>query len=450
MKLSVPKSLKKAAQVLNQAGFDSYLVGGAVRDQLIGRKAKDFDIATDAKPKEVMKLFKQVIPTGIKHGTVTVLFEGDSFEITTFRLDGKYSDGRRPDSIHFTPSIEEDLKRRDFTINSIAYDINNDKLIDPNGGIEDLKNGTIRAIGIPEERFNEDGLRSLRACRFAAQLQFSITPETVEGIKKTLHRIPGLSPERIYEEIKKTMIAPYPSITFKLLQETGILKIILPELENCVGVTQKGSHEFDVFEHSIYSCDGVMKGHRIVRIAALFHDIGKPQSMKIVDGIPTFHNHEIYSAKIAKKILERLRFPKKDQDRICHLIEHHMFHYEDNWSDAAVRRFIARVKEENLDDIYLMRQGDIWGTAKKEKINQRLEKLISRVDSVLKMEHALTLKDLDIDGKILHDEAGIPRSFIMGKTMDFLLESVLEDPTQNNREKLLEIAQGFYNYHWGN
>ena len=231
------------------------MVGGAVRDQLLGLPAKDYDLCTDATPETVMSLFNKVIPTGIKHGTVTILFRKSPYEITTFRIDGEYSDGRRPDKIHYTDDLHEDLVRRDFTINSIAYDITNRKLIDPNGGQKDLKAKCIRAIGVPEERFNEDGLRSIRACRFASQLNFTVLPETISGIKHCLHNIPELSKERIYDEFIKIIQSSKPSISFELFRETGILPLIFPELDKCIGVEQKGNHDHDVFTHLLNSCD---------------------------------------------------------------------------------------------------------------------------------------------------------------------------------------------------
>ncbi len=443
--LTVPPEIYEMAEIFHKAGYESFLVGGAVRDQLLGRDAKDWDLTTNALPEQVIKIFRHVIPTGIKHGTVTVIYKKYHVEVTTYRVDGKYTDGRRPDKISFSPSLEEDLKRRDFTINSIAYDLINRCLVDPNNGLADLEAKQIRAIGVAKERFDEDGLRSIRACRFAAQLNFNVTAETFRGIKETHYRIPGLSKERIYEELMKIMGTETPSLSFKLFRDTGLLRILFPELYACIGVKQKGSHSYDVFEHSLYACDGVPPTHKEVRIAALFHDIGKPGVMKTgEDGIATFHNHEKLSESMARKIMLRYRFPVKSMNKISHLILCHMFHYEPSWTDSAVRRLIARVGVENLEDLFLLRMGDIWGTARKERNNERLNQLKERIESVLQEENAFSIRDLKINGSILHKRGEIPKSRQMGRVLEYLLETVLDDPSLNEEDLLLQKGMDYY------
>ena len=442
MRIDVPEDVKKIASTIQKAGFRSYLVGGAVRDQLLGLPAKDYDLCTSARPEEIMKLFRKVIPTGIKHGTVTVLINKTPYEITTFRIDGKYTDGRRPDQISFTDDLTEDLKRRDFTINSIAYDVLEHKVHDPNNGAEDLKKGIIRAIGVPEERFREDGLRSIRACRFASQLGFKIDDETIKGIRTCLFNIKDLSKERIYEELVKIMKTSSPSRSFHLFQETGILSLILPELSLCAGVGQKGNHEYDVFEHLLYSCDAASSENPVVRFAALFHDLGKPEVKKFdEDGTATFHNHEFVSEKIAADIMERYRFPKNKAARILHLIRNHMFHYTDEWSDAAVRRFIQRVGIEYLEDQYSLREADIQGmtsgTVPSDYYGLRNLKL--RIGKILEEENAFSIRDLAVNGRDVMEHTSA-RGPAVGTILNELLETVLDDPAQNNREKLLEIA----------
>lgn len=445
MHIQYPDEVKTVAEILHKAGHESFLIGGAVRDQLLGKPAKDFDLTTDAKPKEVMRLFKRVIPTGIEHGTVTVMMRKLPVEITTYRLDGAYSDGRRPDQVAYTPNIVEDLKRRDFTINSIAYNVINGDLLDPNGGLEDLNLGIIRAIGNPDERFDEDGLRSIRACRFASQLKFNVEEETLEGIKRSLHRIPRLSKERIFDEMVKIIKTEKPSVSFHLFKETGILEILFPDLHKCIGVGQKGSHQFDVFEHSIYSCDGVPASEIEVRFAALFHDIGKVKALQEnSDGSIHFHMHESISSKMAYRIMKDYRFPNNYIKKICHLIEQHMFHYQDEWKDNAVRRFIAKVGKENLSDLFLLRQGDIWGTDCRHRTNQNLLDFKERIAGVLEQEHAFRIKDLDIDGNRLNSLADIPKGPKMGQVLDFLLEAVLDDPAMNREAILLELAANYY------
>lgn len=443
MHILFPEEVSEVAQTLHKAGFQCYLIGGAVRDQLLGKPAKDFDLTSDARPEEVKKLFPRVIPTGIQHGTVTVMKGTLPIEITTFRVDGDYSDGRRPDNIEYTPSVEEDLKRRDFTINSIAYDPITKDLKDPNKGLDDLNLGIIRAIGNPVERFDEDGLRSIRACRFASQLKFRIEEKTLLGMKQSLHRIPGLSRERIFEELTKIMKTEKPSVSFKLFKETGILKVILPDLANCEGIEQKGAHRYDLFEHSIYSCDGVPASEVEIRFAALFHDLGKAVVKELRNGEVTFYNHEKESVKIAGQIMSLYRFPNRYIKKILHLISHHMFFYESQWSDSAVRRFIARVGLENLDDLFLLRQGDIWGTARETRDSSNLQELKERIETVLKKEHAFTLKDLRINGNELQKHASIPPGRLVGDILNFLLDKVLEDPSLNHKETLLTLAQHY-------
>jgi len=446
MRIEIPEDVKTISRIIRNAGFKSYLVGGAVRDQLLGLAAKDYDLCTDARPEDIISLFRKVIPTGIKHGTVTVLMNRKSYEVTTFRIDGEYSDGRRPDRIHFTDDLTEDLKRRDFTINSIAYDVLEHKIYDPNGGESDLKAGIIRAIGIPEERFREDGLRSIRACRFASQLNFSIDEETIRGIRTCLFNIKDLSAERIYEEFIKIMKTDKPSISFHLFQDTGILSLILPELSLCAGVSQKGFHDYDVFEHLLMSCDAAPADNPVVRFAALFHDLGKPGVKKIGDdGIPTFYNHETESVKIAEDIMNRYRFPKNKMNRILHLIANHMFHFTPDWTDAAVRRFIKKVELDYLEDQYLLRQADIegMGTNQDNLKFKSLNELKLRIGKILEEENAFTIKDLAVNGMDII-KLGVPGGPKIGIILESLLETVLDDPAQNKREKLLEIADRIY------
>ena len=447
MKIKVPQEVVKIASILKEGGFRSYLVGGAVRDQLLGHIATDYDLCTDALPEDVISLFRKVIPTGIKHGTVTVLMKGQGYELTTFRIDGKYSDGRRPDAISFTGDLTEDLKRRDFTINSIAYDVLEKKIYDPNGGQEDLKKGIIRAIGVPEERFREDGLRSIRACRFASQLEFSIEEHTLAGIGHCLFNIPDLSKERIYEELVKIMKTRRPSKAIYLFQKTGILSLILPELSECAGVSQKGMHDYDVFEHLLYSCDAAVPGDIDLRFAALFHDLGKPEVKQIgKDGIATFYNHEKVSVKIADKIMDRYRFPNVRRKKILHLIDNHMFHYTKDWTDAAVRRFIRKVEVEHLEDLYNLRMADINGMTRESAPEDYygLAELKLRIADILEQENAFTIKDLAVNGRDLMMELDMKGGPKIGQVLEFLLEAVLDDPSQNNRDQLLIMARLFY------
>ena len=441
---SLPQLLKEFGSVFTAHGFRCHLVGGAVRDLVAGRPTTDYDFATDARPDEVMRLFARVIPTGIKHGTVTVLFRGHQMEVTTYRADGTYSDSRHPDSVRFTSSIDEDLRRRDFTINSMAVDLATLELLDPNGGRADLKARIIRAIGDPVERFSEDGLRLIRACRFAAQLQFTVDGQTTEGMRRCRDRIDRVSAERIQEELTKILAAERPSIAFFLMDETAILERVLPELSEGKGVEQKGPHDFDVLAHSLYACDGAPRDRLELRLAALLHDIGKPRARSFgADGTPTFYGHEEISESMARDLLKRLRFSNAVESKVCHLIRHHMFHYEDNWTDAAVRRFVARVGLDAIDDLFLLRRADTYGTAGTYVDDARLTEFRNHIDRTLREEHALSLRDLAVSGEDLA-ALGVKRGPVMGTLLKQLLETVLDDPALNERSKLLEIAGKLY------
>jgi putative nucleotidyltransferase with HDIG domain len=452
--MNIHPLLKEIALFFSREGKQLYLVGGAVRDQLRGKKAQDWDLATDARPEEVTALFRKpsggtegkargfVIPTGIRHGTVTVHYKNREFEVTTFRTESDYLDGRHPDKLAFAGTIEEDLSRRDFTMNAIALKLPEGKIVDPFGGAGDIRRKLIRCVGDPLERFGEDGLRPLRALRFAARLGFELDGPTREAIPKTLKVAARVSPERVRDELDKIIGSPSPSPAFRLMEETGLLELFLPELAACRGVEQKGCHRFDVLDHSLLACDYAAR-HAYpedVRLAALFHDIGKPRTREAGEqGVWTFHRHEQASAKMAANIMSRFRYPNARIDAVRHLVAEHMFHYEEAWSDGAVRRFVIRAGEGNLENLYRLRRADAYGMTGTEPALDSLAALISRVDAVMAEGRALSLKDLAVSGKDLM-EAGIPPGKHMGIILGELLEAVVDDPALNTREKLLEIA----------
>lgn len=445
---NLPSTLKKMNSFFEQAGFEAYLVGGAVRDMLMNKPASDWDVATNATPQQVMSVFRKVIPTGIEHGTVTVIFQGEHIEVTTFRTEADYSDGRHPDSVEYAATIEEDLSRRDFTMNAIAVNLRDGSVVDPFGGKDDIKKKLIRCVGDPLERFSEDGLRPVRALRFAAQLGFQIEDKTLEAIPKRLDVTEKVAVERFHDELLKMLKSPMPSIGLHFMEETGVMKIFLPELLSCRGVEQKGFHNFDVLDHLYYSCDGTDKDKPEVRLAALFHDIGKPSVRALgKDGVYTFYQHEAASAKMAQKILDRLHFSRQTTTYVCHLIAQHMFFYEPNWTDAAVRRFLVRIKyseyEHVLEDLFDLRRGDLFGM---NRITAPAEQLIAfqkRIEAVLEKDNALSLKDIAVNGKDLM-AAGIPAGKELGIILNELFETVLDDPAMNTKEKLLPVALNFY------
>jgi len=425
---------------LKSKGFQAYLVGGCIRDLLLGITPEEWDIATNASPQQVIELFEKVIPTGIEFGTVMVLLTDGTYEVTTFRSDEKYLDGRHPAKVTFTNDLHQDLSRRDFTINAFAYDPETQELIDDFHGQEDLKNKLIRAIGNPIARFSEDGLRPIRACRFAAKLEFDIESETFRAIPKTLEIVKKVAPERIHDEIIKLLKAPKPSIGFELMRKSGLLKLLIPELENCYGVEQPPKyHKYDVYWHSLYSCDAAPAESYQIRLAALLHDIGKP-SCKV--GY-TFYNHDQLGAKMVEEILKRLKFSNSDIKTISNLIKNHMFEYSSAWSDAAVRRFIRRVGGiEEVKNLFLLRKADAKGM-EREIEAEYLNELQTRIDKIIAEENALHISDLKVDGNDVMRILKIPPGPKVGQVLNFLLEKVLDRPELNQRETLLELIHAY-------
>jgi tRNA nucleotidyltransferase/poly(A) polymerase len=439
-----PRQLFDFAETLGEAGKRCYLVGGAVRDYFLGRPVSDFDVATDARPEEVMGLYRRVIPTGIKHGTVTVLWKGLKIEATTFRTEADYSDGRHPDRVEYAATIEEDLGRRDFTMNAMAFDLLGGSLLDPYGGEVDLGRALVRAVGDPVERFREDGLRPLRALRFAAQLGFEVEAATLAAIPAALDRFKMVSAERVRDELQKMLLSPGgsfrgPSRGLRLMESSGMLELVLPELAACRGVEQRGRHRFDVLDHLYESVDAA-PAEIALRLAALFHDLGKPAAKVENPGAePSFHRHEEYSAEAASGILKRLRFPNGLHDEVVHLVRHHMFAYDDSWSDAAVRRFLARVGADTIDRLFALRLADGAGMTGLPVDPRSLEPFRERIGAVLAESHAFGLRDLAVDGEELAS-IGVPKGPVMGRILAELLETVLDDPGLNEKARLLDIA----------
>ena len=435
--------LKEISSVFKSAGKEVYLVGGAVRDLMLERSSADWDLATNARPEEVMKLFNRVIPTGIKHGTVTVRYKGTSIEVTTFRTESEYSDGRRPDEIKYAATIEEDLSRRDFTMNAAAVKLPEGNLIDPFSGQSDVRRRLIRCVGNAEERFAEDGLRPMRAVRFAAQLRFNLEEKTLNAIKSSLTTTAKVAVERIREELDKTIASESPQTGFVLMEVTGLLSLLLPELDRCRGVEQKGYHNYDVLDHSLLSCAyAARKGFsQEVRLAALFHDLGKQTTQKMgKNGSWTFYNHEKESVQLADAIMRRFRYPNATIEKVRRLIAAHMFHYEENWKDSAVRRFIIRTGKDLLPELFNLRMADTAGTSGTDPNPVILLPFKKRIESVIAGSSVLSLKNLAVNGSDLIN-IGVKPGACIGIILNELLETVIEDPAQNNRETLLEIAE---------
>lgn len=454
MRMKIPLELQKMNEIFASNGFEAYLVGGAVRDMLLGKNASDWDVTTNATPQDVIRMFHKVIPTGIEHGTVTVLFMHKQIEVTTYRTEQGYSDGRHPDCVSFKATLQEDLSRRDFTMNAIAASLADGSIKDPFDGQRDIKDKCIRTVGSARERFLEDGLRPIRAIRFSAQLGFSIHKDTYEAIKApdVQQKIFSVSIERFRDEFEKLLRSKTPSQGLLALEDTMLLAHFIPELAEGRGALQadaRGFHEFDVLMHNLYACDGAPKENAIVRLAALLHDVGKTgtRTTELKDGVPLihFHGHEQLSEKLSRDILTRLKFPNAVIDKVCHLIANHMFHYEPTWSDAAVRRFIVRVGMENIDELIQLRYADMYGmhctpVDARSAAVQLLNELKERVQQVSDAKYALSIKALAVNGNDLM-QLGIPKGKQIGLILNELFQCVLDDPEMNSREALLHVAQ---------
>jgi len=459
MKLALPADKKsriaKFVRTFREAGYECFLVGGSVRDLILerhgsartgGRDSGDFDFATNARPEEVRGLFRKVIPTGEKHGTMTVLAGGGlAFEVTTYRADGTYADGRRPEEVRFSDRLEEDVKRRDFTINGLAYDLERDEIIDLVGGLADIEKKIVRTIGNPLERFGEDGLRPYRACRIAAKFDFSIEAETFAAIGKSLETASRVSMERVRDELTKLLAVEKPSIGIEFMRQSGLLDLFLPELSACHGIIQNKYHRYDIYWHSLYSCDFANRREPFIRLAALLHDLGKlPTRREQADGESTFYNHEVIGARITRRVMKRLKYSNDEITHVSNLVSNHMFHYTDAWTDGAVRRFMRKVGMENLEDLIALRMADRLGNGMRGGMPQPIRELRKRIDRIIEEQNAITVRDLDINGHVIMEEFGIKPGPIIGAILSQLLELVLDSPEMNVRSTLMEKAREIF------
>ena len=458
MTITLPEKVEKIINIIENAGFEAYAVGGCVRDFLLKKTPHDWDITTSALPKEIKKIFRRTVDTGIAHGTVTVLMGKEAFEVTTYRIDGKYSDNRHPDKVEFTRSLNEDLKRRDFTINAFAYSPNKG-VIDLFHGMEDLRNGVIRAVGDPKERFGEDALRILRAFRFSAQLNFTIEDNTLSAAKELKNNLRSVSAERIRDEITKLLISNHPE-RFEALWENGITALILPEFDKCMDFPQSNPHHsYTVGRHILRSLSFINRENldkyrdilpsgkeedtlRLLRFTMLLHDIGKCECRSVdEEGIDHFHGHAAVSEKLAIDVLKRLKSDNRSIDLISRLVRHH--DYRPDSDIRNVRRAINRIGEDIFPLLFPVRYADILAQSeykRQEKLNKERD-LYLLYREILEKDQCLSIKDLKIDGRTLISEAGMKSGKELGDMLKYLLEQVLEEPSWNEREKLLTMAK---------
>lgn len=438
MIIAYPKEVEQIIERIECNNHSAYIVGGCVRDSLLDKKPIDWDICTSAKPHEIIRIFSdfKTIPTGIKHGTITLLMGNQSFEITTYRIEKGYTDNRRPDSVEFTDDLMQDLCRRDFTINAMAYN-KNMGLIDSFKGLNDLENKLIVSVGAAEQRFQEDALRILRGVRLASQLAFNIQEDTLKSMHQCRGLLHNVSKERIRDELVKIILSSKPSYGIRLLVRLGISDIIIPELNHCVGFDQRNNnHDKDIFEHIMTAMDNT-ECNLVLRLAALLHDIGKPNCLSLDEnGKGHFYGHHVISMEVAEDILRRLKFDNKTIESVKILVKEHMSRY-DFLRNSNIRKFIRRVGTENLDNLFKLQIADIKGSKPPHDFENVIA-LKNECEEVISEEQPLSVKNLDINGNDII-ALGYKQGKEIGLLLKYLLELVLENPKLNIKETLIQL-----------
>ena len=431
-KQNIPETVLKALNALETAGYEAYIVGGCVRDLLLGKKPKDWDITTNALPDQIQPLFVKTVYENT-FGTVAVVFEDESdeslkvIEITTYRQEAGYTDSRHPDEVSFSLNLLDDLKRRDFTVNAMAYNLGNGQIVDEFNGVRDLKDKVVRTVGDANERFGEDALRMLRAVRFSTQLGFTISAETMQGIVDNSKLLKNISWERKRDEFTKIIESTEPMVGIGFLQKLGLLEHIVPELQEGIGCNQGGAHIYDVFEHLLQALGHAAEKNwsLAIRLAALFHDIGKPRTKRLGKTKPTFYGHEVVGARIAAKIMDRLRYPKELSELVVKLVRHHMFFSDtEAITLSAVRRTIVNIGRDHIWELMQIRECDRVGM-KKAEAPYRLRKYHAMIEEALRAPTSVGM--LKIDGEVMIKELGIKPGPRMGWILHALLEEALED-----------------------
>ncbi len=441
IRIDVPEKAKKVVYTIQAAGFEAYVVGGCVRDSILGRQPQDWDITTSAKPEQVKALFPRTIDTGLQHGTVTVMQDREGFEVTTYRIDGEYEDSRHPKEVVFTPNLEEDLKRRDFTINAMAY--NEEKgLVDIFGGMEDIRLGRIRCVGRAEERFGEDALRMLRAIRFSAQLGYEIDEETKQGIRRLAPTLKNISAERIQTELVKMLVSPHPDY-LRTAYDMGVTKVFFAEFDRAMETEQHHPHHmYSVGEHILHSL-AYVPADKVLRLTMLLHDIGKPYTLTIdKQGTTHFYNHESLSAEMAKGILRRLKFDNDTINMVYKLVMYHDYGNSVEPTLQIVRRAMNKIGEDAFPALFQVKYADMMAQStylRDEKL-KRLENWKRLYTEVCEKEQCVSLKTLAVTGSDLI-AAGMKPGKELGEALQKLLQLVLDDPSCNTKDKLLAEAR---------
>lgn len=438
--IQLPEKVKFIIDTIMEAGYEAYAVGGCIRDFILGRTPDDWDITTSAKPDQVKALFPRTIDTGIQHGTVTVMLDKEGFEVTTYRIDGEYEDGRHPKEVTFTANLVEDLKRRDFTINAMAY---NDQagLVDVFEGMRDIEKKVIRCVGDPMQRFTEDALRLMRAVRFSAQLGYEIEEKTLDAMRELSPNLVHISAERIQSELIKLVVSPHPE-KLRIAYETGITKIILPEFDACMETEQNNPHHcYSVGEHTLRAMQEI-RADKVLRLAMLFHDIGKPGTLTVdEEGIVHFHGHPALSEKLTRDILKRLKFDNDTIYMTTNLVRYHDYDVEPG--PKYVRRAIMKAGEDVFPLLFDVKVADIKAQSsymRKEKV-ERLEAVRQVYEEVVAQKQCVSLKTLAVTGKDLMREMGMQPGPEIGLILKKLLDLVIEDPSLNEREILIKAAE---------
>ena len=442
IKIEMPQAVKEIIETLEGAGFEAFAVGGCVRDAVLGRIPADWDITTSAMPEEVKALFSRTIDTGIQHGTVTVMVDHVGYEVTTYRIDGEYEDARHPKEVAFTSNLVEDLKRRDFTINAMAY---NDRagIVDEFDGIGDLEKGVIRCVGNPLDRFGEDALRMLRAVRFSAQLGFSIDEATKEAITTLAPNLEKISAERIQVELVKLLTSDHPDY-LRVAYETGITAVVLPEFDAIMNCDQRDAlHEESVGEHTLKSLLNV-EADKVLRLTMLFHDFGKPMThSRTEEGVTRFFGHPDIGADLSREIMRRLKFDNDTTDKVKKLTAVHDLFVRN--APNRVRRCMSKVGKDLFPYFLKVRRANIlaWKEDAQEKALAELQELETIYEGILERAECVCIKELQVDGKDLM-AAGVKQGKQIGDILSDLLEVVLEEPEKNTKETLLAYVKETY------